>query len=128
MKQTKDELIYNFNKYRMKFQDTKLTPQQVLNIYNVENPHLRESFLNIVQTANPKEVVFGNSEDEVTLTLNDYISGYANTFDVYDVLAGFNITHPAIQHAVKKILMCGQRGHKDTTDDLLEIISALSRS
>ena len=33
--------------------------------------------------------------------------------DVYDVLMAFNVTNPATQHAIKKLLMPGNRGHKD---------------
>ena len=31
--------------------------------------------------------------------------------DVYDVLMVFNVTNPATQHAIKKLLMPGSRGH-----------------
>lgn len=48
--------------------------------------------------------------------------------DVYDVLDAFNVTCPALQHLVKKALACGQRGHKDTLDDLLDINSSAKRA
>lgn len=34
------------------------------------------------------------------------------SLDVYDVLIMFDVRDPAVQHAIKKLLACGQRGHK----------------
>lgn len=48
--------------------------------------------------------------------------------DVYDVLAAFNVTCPAVAHAVKKLLCAGQRGHKDRLTDLQEAAVALTRA
>ena len=50
------------------------------------------------------------------------------TMDVYDVLMAFGVTNPAIQHAVKKLLMPGQRGYKDKSTDIAEAIMALQRA
>ena len=48
--------------------------------------------------------------------------------DVYDILKAYNITNPADQHAVKKMLMPGQRGHKDGIKDREEAIQSLKRA
>lgn len=48
--------------------------------------------------------------------------------DVYDVLVAFNVTDPAVQHAVKKLLAMGQRGHKDKMTDLKEAHWQLERA
>lgn len=48
--------------------------------------------------------------------------------DVYDVLKAWNVTCPAIQHAIKKLLMPGQRGHKDKLNDLEEAHNAIQRA
>lgn len=50
------------------------------------------------------------------------------TIDVYDVLEAFNVTCPAIQHAIKKLLMPGNRGHKDTLEDLDEALYSIIRA
>lgn len=50
------------------------------------------------------------------------------TVDVYDVLKAFDITCPAIQHALKKLLMPGQRGVKSYIEDIEEAIVSLNRS
>jgi FMN phosphatase YigB (HAD superfamily) len=49
------------------------------------------------------------------------------TFDVYDVLRAFEVTSPAIQHAVKKLLMPGVRGHKDQLQDVQEAAQSIQR-
>jgi hypothetical protein len=48
--------------------------------------------------------------------------------DVYDVLKGFNITCPAMQHALKKMLCSGLRGYKDSAQDKNEAIASIKRS
>lgn len=48
--------------------------------------------------------------------------------DVYDVLEAFGVTCPAIQHAVKKLLCTGQRGHKDRMTDLQEAEVSIRRA
>ena len=48
--------------------------------------------------------------------------------DVYDVLMAFNVTNPATQHAIKKLLMPGNRGHKDKLTDLKEEYQSIARA
>jgi len=48
--------------------------------------------------------------------------------DVYDVLKAFQVCNPAIQHAIKKLLMPGKRGHKDKLQDLLEAKQSIVRA
>lgn len=48
--------------------------------------------------------------------------------DVYDVLVAFNVTCPAIQHALKKLLCPGQRGTKDAMQDLQEARFSIDRA
>lgn len=47
--------------------------------------------------------------------------------DVYRVIELFNVTNPAIQHAVKKLLVAGGRGVKDQAKDVEEAIKSLQR-
>lgn len=62
-------------------------------------------------------------------TINKYEKRIKNTtIDVYDVLVAFDVTCPAMQHAIKKCLMSGQRGHKDTNQDKREAIQSIERS
>lgn len=42
--------------------------------------------------------------------------------DAYRVIDACNITIPQLQHAAKKILFTGQRGHKDLKQDLIDIL------
>jgi hypothetical protein len=48
--------------------------------------------------------------------------------DFYDVINAFNVTNPATQHAIKKLLASGQRGYKDTQQDLDEAIQSIQRA
>jgi hypothetical protein len=48
--------------------------------------------------------------------------------DVYDVLNAWEVTCPATQHAIKKLLMPGQRGSKDALQDLKEAEQAIKRA
>ena len=48
--------------------------------------------------------------------------------DVYDVLLAFEVTCPAMQHAIKKCLAPGQRGAKDSLQDKREAIASIERS
>jgi hypothetical protein len=57
----------------------------------------------------------------------DDFSGFMSV-DVYAVLEAFNVTCPARQHAVKKLLCAGLRGAKDSTQDLEEARDSITRS
>lgn len=48
--------------------------------------------------------------------------------DVYDVLAAFNVVHPAVAHAVKKQLAPGDRGAKNWEKDISEAKDSLGRA
>jgi hypothetical protein len=50
------------------------------------------------------------------------------TVDVYSVLVTFNVTCPARQHAVKKLLCAGLRGKGDELQDLREARDAVDRA
>lgn len=47
--------------------------------------------------------------------------------DVYDVIKAFNVTSGPMQHALKKVLCAGERGHKDLLEDLNDIIVSIER-
>lgn len=50
------------------------------------------------------------------------------SLDVYDVLQAWNVSNQATQHAVKKLLMPGALGHKDTLQDLAEARQSIDRA
>ena len=47
--------------------------------------------------------------------------------DVYRVIDLWEIKHPALQHALKKVLAAGKRGAKDEDKDVQEAIDSLER-
>ncbi len=52
---------------------------------------------------------------------------HLKTLDVYRVLELFEVTHPALQHALKKILVAGGRGAKSDEKDIREAVDSLNR-
>src|SRR5574344_50585 len=50
-----------------------------------------------------------------------------DTLDVYRVISIFGVTDPCIQHALKKLLCSGVRGHKDQSKDIQDVIDTLER-
>lgn len=48
--------------------------------------------------------------------------------DVYSVLEAFGVTCPARQHAIKKLLCCGNRGKGCEIQDLIGVDAAISRA
>jgi hypothetical protein len=48
--------------------------------------------------------------------------------DVYDVIDCYEVTSGPLQHALKKILAPGQRGHKTYEQDLIDILSSVERA
>ena len=48
--------------------------------------------------------------------------------DVYSILAAYETGHPAIDHAIKKLLCAGERGVKSWGQDLREAIQAIERA
>ena len=60
---------------------------------------------------------------------NKYAVGCkGRSIDVYDVLNAFGVTCPAAQHAIKKLLMPGKRGHKSELGDLIEARTSVDRA
>lgn len=110
------------NKYFRQLKKQKNNAIDILDIFDVENTHLRQAFVNIVMGCNDM-----NIRDIEHLYINHVKYQDGMFIDVYDVLDSFNITNPSLQHGVKKILNAGKRGHKDLESDLYEIISAISR-
>lgn len=53
---------------------------------------------------------------------------HLDMIDVYRVIELFEVTHPALQHALKKVLCAGDRGAKDWVKDVQEAIDSLNRA
>lgn len=56
------------------------------------------------------------------------IDGAVTTVDVYRILDAFGVSDPATQHAVKKMLCMGLRGHKDYLTDINDSIESLQKA
>lgn len=53
---------------------------------------------------------------------------HLQAIDVYRVCDLFNVTQPALQHAIKKLLCAGRRGAKDYERDLREAVDSINRA
>ena len=63
------------------------------------------------------------------MSKNKYVKNIKGVdIDVYDVLQGFEVINPAVQHAIKKLLMAGARGYKDKVLDLKEAKQSIERA
>ena len=56
------------------------------------------------------------------------LDGTVSIVDCYRVLDAFGVSDPATQHAVKKMLCMGLRGHKDYLTDLNDSIDSLQKA
>ena len=65
---------------------------------------------------------------QIRQTLPEGHDGASVIADVYDVLRAWDVTCPAIQHAIKKLLQPGQRGSKSAVQDLREAIGSIERA
>ena len=52
---------------------------------------------------------------------------HLNYIDVYRIIDLYELHDPCFQHALKKILVPGARGHKDLTKDINDIIDTMQR-
>lgn len=55
------------------------------------------------------------------------LSGEKAIVDVYRTLSAFNVTNPACQHAIKKLLCMCLRGHKNVITDLDDAIDSVNK-
>lgn len=55
------------------------------------------------------------------------LDGVVTTVDIYRILHAFNVQNPMAQHAIKKLLCAGLRGHKNLNEDVDDIIDSLQK-
>lgn len=56
------------------------------------------------------------------------LDGTVTTVDCYRVIDAFKVADPATQHAIKKLLCLGIRGHKDYLTDIDDSIESLQKA
>lgn len=90
---------------------------KVLNSY-LESEDGKQFMKNLKPEVKPKETKHEHYFKDVS---------QLDKIDVYAVLHLFEVTDPCIQHAVKKLLCTGKRGHKDFQKDIQDSIDSLVR-
>lgn len=61
-------------------------------------------------------------------TIRDRRDGSSIEVDIYDVLEAYSVTCPALAHALKKLLLPGQRGSKDFEKDMREGANSIEQA
>ena len=112
--------------------------RKVVDIHQNENGSF--SVGSVVNMCEHDEIVYTSSQyveaiEKEVPELNDVRNKYdvlivgkdgVKTYvDVYRVMTAFNVKNAALQHANKKILKAGERGHKDYVQDLKEAIASI---
>ena len=100
-------------------------------IFLLESPGIgyAKDFFDIVLSAPfervpPKSHEFNHSGSKY---LRDIQTTPDGKIDVYAVLIAFNVTSPARQHAIKKLLCAGIRGKNNELNDIQEARDAIER-
>ena len=119
----------------------KIESRKVVDIHQNENGSF--SVGSVVNVCEHDEIVYTSSQyvaaiekevPELKDVRNKYDvqiigkDGVKTTVDVYRVLNAFNVHDAATQHAIKKLLAAGKRGHKDYVQDLKEAIASIELS
>ena len=116
----------------------KIESRKVVDIHKSENGSF--SVGGVVNVCEHDEIVYTSSQyveaiEKEVPDLKDVRSKYdvqivgkdgvKTTVDVYRVLNAFEVHDAATQHAIKKLLAAGKRGHKDYVQDLKEAIASV---
>ena len=116
----------------------KIESRKVVDIHQNENGSL--SVGSVVNMCEHDEIVYTRSQyveaiekevPELSDVRNKYDvqivgkDGVKTTVDVYRVLNAFEVHDASTQHAIKKLLAAGKRGHKDYVQDLKEAIASI---
>ena len=116
----------------------KIESRKVVDIHQSENGSF--SVGSVVNMCENDEIVYTRSQyveaiekevPELSDVRNKYDvqivgkDGVKTTVDVYRVLNAFDVHDAATQHAIKKLLAAGKRGHKDYVQDLKEAIASI---
>lgn len=116
----------------------KIESRKVVDIHQNENGIFSVS--GVVNVCEHDEIVYTSSQyveaiekevPELKDVRNKYDvqivgkDGVKTYVDVYRVLNAFDVRDAATQHAIKKLLAAGKRGHKDYVQDLKEAIASV---
>ncbi len=53
---------------------------------------------------------------------------HLNQIDIYRIIDLYQVNHPCLQHALKKIICAGERGSKSFETDVREAVKSLDRA
>lgn len=130
-----DQYENEFNKY-MKSLHEKFPDEEprvgLSKVVEIQNAGGAEGIQKAAQRINTRKAMEYQREQEKSLQSHTGTNKYMKEIkkgvyvDIYDVLGAYDVTHP-IGHAIKKLLMAGQRGSKCYIEDLSEAIQSIER-
>lgn len=108
--------------------EQKIDPPSILRSTN--GMKLLKDYIEMINSKYPDDC-HGDDKYKLkeTKVYSHYFKDVSNLkeIDIYRVLELWNVSHPCLQHAAKKILVAGNRGHKNITKDIQEAIDSLVR-
>jgi hypothetical protein len=111
------------------FKDPDCTPLTI-DVYRLDQVNAERQRLELA----PLDVPLEYEPEEVAFTPKTKRSKYHREIkpgvwvDVYDVLHAWGVSNPALQHLIKKALQPGERGHKDKSEDMADIVASALRA
>ncbi len=91
--------------------------------FRKEDIKIVEDYIRSIEDKYPEE----NNQD--SKKYKHYFKDVSNLkyIDIYRVITLWEVTDPCIQHAIKKLLVAGNRGYKDVEKDIQEAVDSLNR-
>jgi hypothetical protein len=140
------DMVTPFISKEIQDKQLKLKSKEVFELFESKISELTDAYFEILAKKNEVQPKLIAKTDDLLITPEDEIflptikttsshrkhSHYFkpcpyDSIDVYRVLKMFEVTDQALGHAIKKLLVAGGRGVKDTSKDIQEAIDTLQR-
>lgn len=110
-------------------EDVKLVEDFIKSVENETNKQDCKEQITLKDYVNAIEARYPKEDNQDLKKYKHYFKDVSNLdyIDIYRVISLWNVTDPCIQHAIKKLLVAGNRGYKDVEKDIQEAIDSLER-
>ena len=110
-------------------EDIKLVEDFIKSVENKTNKQDCKEQITLKDYVNAIEARYPKEDNQDLKKYKHYFKDVSNLdyIDIYRVISLWNVTDPCIQHAIKKLLVAGNRGYKDVEKDIQEAIDSLNR-
>ena len=116
------------DRYAIGFKSEEWTSAANPDMWKVKEFNLNEPLVS--EAIEPKKIDIGTKYHKIVKgsLVDPKDASKGMVIDIYDVLSAFDVRNPALQHAVKKLLMPGLRGHKSVLSDMEEAHNSVKRA